>query len=115
MPIYVPPYDAMERHLPGYNFCGPGTDVHRRLREGVKPMNELDEACLIHDIYTEARGPAKAGTDVRAIHQADVELKRRAEQIAARTTGRYQVEALAVAAAMHLNILRRSRGGPFPL
>jgi hypothetical protein len=115
MPVYVPPFDARERHLPGYNFCGPGTDVTRRLLEGVEPMNELDAACLIHDLETEPRGPFRSRGNKAAIMQADMELKRRAEQIARRTTGRYQAEALSVVVAMHGNLLRASRGGPFPL
>jgi hypothetical protein len=113
MPIYVPPYDALERHLPGYNFAGPGTNVERRLREGVEPMNELDAACLVHDLETESRGPFRARGNPRRIMQADAELKRRAEEIAARSTGRYYLEALAVAAAMQANLLRVSRGGSF--
>lgn len=116
MPVYVPPYDERERHLPGYNFCGPGTDVARRLREGVEPMNELDAACLVHDLVTEDRSPVKpVVVDPVDIRKADAELKRRAEQIAARSTGRYHLEALAVAAAMQVNLLRESRGGSFPL
>lgn len=39
------PADRPGLHLPGYNFCGPGTDLSR----GDTPVNELDQACYIHD------------------------------------------------------------------
>jgi len=39
-----------EYHLPGYNFCGPGTELKKRLARGDKPINDLDAACMIHDI-----------------------------------------------------------------
>lgn len=32
-------------HLPGYNYCGPGTD----LTQDVPPINDLDAACKRHD------------------------------------------------------------------
>jgi len=40
----------VEYHLPGYNFCGPGTKLEKRLSRGDKPINALDAACLVHDI-----------------------------------------------------------------
>ena len=54
---YVLPYEPRHKHLPGHNFCGPGTDVRRRLRNGVRPVNGLDRASLKHDRHTEPRGP----------------------------------------------------------
>jgi len=39
-----------EFHIPGYNFCGPGTKVFTRLIRGDKGINKLDEACKCHDI-----------------------------------------------------------------
>ena len=39
-----------EYHLPGYNFCGPGTEVEKRLARGDTPINELDACCLVHDL-----------------------------------------------------------------
>lgn len=40
----------LELHLPGYNYCGPGTRLHQRLARGDKGINPLDEACKEHDI-----------------------------------------------------------------
>ena len=39
-----------ELHLPGYNYCGPGTKLEARLQRGDKGINKLDEACRLHDI-----------------------------------------------------------------
>jgi hypothetical protein len=40
----------LELHLPGYNYCGPGTKLDKRLARGDKGINQLDEACREHDI-----------------------------------------------------------------
>lgn len=57
-----------ELHLPGYNFCGPGTKLEKRLARGDKGINELDNACLAHDIaYTKYQ-------DLENRHKADTEL-----------------------------------------
>lgn len=78
---YVPPYDAKEIHLPGHNYCGPGTDVNRRRRNKVQPVNRLDRACMLHDLDVETRGPqrAKSKAQVRA---SDKRLERAAIRIA---------------------------------
>lgn len=39
-----------EIHLPGYNYCGPGTKLIKRLYRGDKGVNQLDEFCKDHDI-----------------------------------------------------------------
>jgi hypothetical protein len=39
-----------EYHIPGYNFCGPGTKVYTRLKKKNVGINKLDEACKCHDI-----------------------------------------------------------------
>lgn len=39
-----------EMHIPGYNYCGPGTKLQLRLSRGDKGINKLDEACKAHDI-----------------------------------------------------------------
>lgn len=40
----------VELHIPGYNYCGPGTKLQKRLARGDKGINLLDEACKEHDI-----------------------------------------------------------------
>lgn len=39
-----------EMHVPGYEFCGPGTNLSERLARGDVGINPLDEACREHDI-----------------------------------------------------------------
>lgn len=33
-----------------YSYCGPGTNVRKRLKEGYQGLNSLDKACKQHDI-----------------------------------------------------------------
>src|SRR5215469_12026503 len=40
----------IELHIPGYQFCGPGTRLQRRLARGERGINPLDAACREHDI-----------------------------------------------------------------
>ncbi len=81
MPTYVPPYDRKEKHLAGMNYAGPGTNVNRRIRNKVQPMNALDAACLQHDLDTEVRGPQRCKTK-RAVRASDKRLERKAKRIA---------------------------------
>lgn len=39
-----------EIHIRGYNYCGPNTNLESRLACGEAPVNELDCACMEHDI-----------------------------------------------------------------
>lgn len=41
---------GMELHIPLYQYCGPGTQLEERLAKGVQGINQLDEACKLHDI-----------------------------------------------------------------
>jgi len=64
-----------ELHLPGYNFCGPGTKLQKRLARGDRPINELDAACMVHDIaYSDSK-------DTRTRVKADKTLQRKAIRI----------------------------------
>lgn len=61
-----------EAHLPGYNYCGPGTKLKKRLARGDKGVNELDEACREHDIaYSQSK-------DIGERHSADKILAEKA-------------------------------------
>ncbi|XP_071055111.1 uncharacterized protein [Onthophagus taurus] len=54
-----------ELHLPGYQFCGPGTNLMKRLARGDPGINKLDRACKRHDLaYTQY-------TDLHNRHKAD--------------------------------------------
>lgn len=57
-----------ELHLPGYNYCGPGTRLLKRLSRGDKGVNQLDEACKRHDIaYAQNK-------ELSERHKADIAL-----------------------------------------
>lgn len=44
----------IELHVPGYQYCGPGTKLDKRLARGDLGINALDRACKEHDIaYSE--------------------------------------------------------------
>ena len=62
----------IELHLPGYQFCGPGTKLAKRLARGDKEINPLDAACKVHDIaYSQSK-------DLSSRHIADKNLLERA-------------------------------------
>lgn len=63
-----------ELHLPGYNYCGPGTKLYKRLSRNDKGINPLDEACKLHDIaYAQ-------NTSIDSRHKADLQLAAAAKQ-----------------------------------
>ena len=37
-------------HIPGYQYCGPGTKLTKRLARGDPSINPLDKACKENDI-----------------------------------------------------------------
>lgn len=49
-----------EAHLPGYQYCGPGTKLKKRLKRNDPGINGLDRACKEHDIaYDQTNDLAK--------------------------------------------------------
>ena len=61
-----------EAHVPGYQYCGPGTKLKKRLDRSDKGINPLDAACRDHDIvYATSKN-----LDDR--HRADKVLENRA-------------------------------------
>lgn len=61
-----------ELHIPGYQYCGPGTKLHKRLARGDPGINPLDQACREHDIaYSQS-------SDLKDRHKADYQLEQRA-------------------------------------
>lgn len=40
----------IELHLPSYQYCGPGTNLKKRMERGDQGINPLDAACKVHDI-----------------------------------------------------------------
>lgn len=64
-----------EIHLPGYQFCGPGTKLHTRLIKGDPGINPLDSACKEHDIAYSVHKD-----NITERHQADRVLQEKAWQ-----------------------------------
>lgn len=64
-----------ELHLPGYQYCGPGTKLAKRLARGDPGINILDRACKEHDIAY-----SKNHENIEARHEADKVLADRAWQ-----------------------------------
>lgn len=88
----------VELHIPGYQYCGPGTKLERRLARGDRGVNQLDAACKQHDIaYSKFK-------DVENRHLADKELQDRAWHLvkASDSSLGEKTSALAVASAMKI-------------
>ncbi|XP_026746029.1 uncharacterized protein LOC113507366 [Trichoplusia ni] len=66
-----------ELHLPGYKYCGPGTNIIKRLRRGDKGINKLDEYCKEHDIAYHK------SSNLEDRHKADLTLLNMAKERAA--------------------------------
>lgn len=79
-----------------YSYCGPYTKLDKRLKQGYKGINKLDEACRDHDIaYTKF-------TDTTTRNKYDDILAARALQIASNpdTPAYLQKNARSVASVM---------------
>ena len=61
----------IELHLPGYQYCGPGTRLRERLARGDPGINQLDQACKVHDIayskYTDSANRARADKELATV------------------------------------------------
>lgn len=66
-----------EVHLPGYNYCGPGTKLQKRLQRGDRGVNKLDEACMHHDIAyaNHTDYPNRQKADLQLFNMAKQRLK----------------------------------------
>lgn len=89
-----------ELHIPGYQYCGPGTKLEKRLARGDLGINPLDAACRVHDIaYSKHRdGPERTKADRALSSAAWNRVVSKDAGIGERTA------ALAVAAAMKAKI-----------
>jgi hypothetical protein len=102
----------IELHLPGgYQYCGPGTKLKKRLARGDPGINKLDQACKEHDIAY-SKFPDSARRSV-----ADKILAGKAWERAKASDASFgeRAAALAVTAAMKGKTAfgggRRKRGG----
>ena len=107
MPRYVKPYDSQEKHLPGFNYCGPGTNVFRRMKNKVRPMDALDAAAFTHDLATEPRGPYTSNGDGPKLRAADRKLRDSALKLSM-PWSKYRRKSMARAVAHSMEILLRT-------
>lgn len=86
----------IELHIPGYNYCGPGTKLNVRLQRGDRGVNQLDEACKKHDIAY------SLNSELSKRHEADNKLYETAVQQIKSKDSKFgeKVAASAVAAIM---------------
>ena len=62
----------VELHFSGYQYCGPGTKLQKRIQRGDLGINKLDSACRDHDIsYSNSSA-------LEDRHKADWQLENRA-------------------------------------
>lgn len=92
----------VELHIPGYNFCGPGTKLAKRLARGDRGINALDDACMAHDIiYAQNR------ENLSVRHEADKVLAKKAvERITAKDSDLGE-KAAAIAVAGVMKVKRK--------
>lgn len=88
-----------ELHIPGYQFCGPGTDLRKRLTRGDPGINQLDIACKSHDIsYSQHK-------DLKERHKADKILAEKAWNLVKKSPSiKERLAALAVTGAMKAKV-----------
>lgn len=96
-----------EMHIPGYQYCGPGTNLKKRLARGDPGINPLDQACKQHDISYSIykNGPRR--------YEADKLLAKKAwDRVrAGDASAGERASALAVAAAMKTKMGLTKIGG----
>lgn len=62
---------SFESHLTGYQYCGPGTKLEKKLTQGGTDINELNKSCRCHDTaYSKC-------SNLHDRHNADYELEQR--------------------------------------
>lgn len=96
-----------EAHLPGYQYCGPGTKLDKRLARGDSGINPLDAACKLHDIAYDEHSSGEGRTEADKI--LSKEAWKRVKSKDARLGER--AAALAVTAAMKTKIGLSKLGG----
>ena len=71
LPINVPSENIENgsfRNTGKYSYCGPGTKVQKRLKEGYKGVNSLDKACKQHDIsYSKNKNTKERNADRKSV------------------------------------------------
>lgn len=92
----------IELHVPGYQYCGPGTKLAKRLARGDPGINPLDAACKEHDIaYSQNR------ENLAARHEADRILAEKAKSRVSAKDSSVGEKAVAWAVAKTMKVKRK--------
>ena len=83
-----------EMHVPGYQYCGPGTKLTKRLKRGDPGINPLDQACKEHDIAYSNKNSNRKMADLTLANKAWQRVKAKNSSLAEKAA------ALAVTSAM---------------
>lgn len=77
-----------EIHIKGYSYCGPNTDLAKRLARGEPGVNDLDCACKEHDIaYAQSRDrEMRNNADKRLVSKAFTRVYAKDSRIGERFT-----------------------------
>lgn len=99
-----------ELHIPGgYQYCGPGTKLKKRLERGDPGINPLDAACKEHDItYSQNKGLSER-------HKADQKLEWAAWSRVKSKDAKFGEKAAAWAVTNAMKIKRKMGMGVTPL
>ena len=71
-----------EMHLPGYQYCGPGTKLKKRLARGDPGINNLDQACKDHDIAYSDKNQDRKAADLKLADKAWQRVKAKDSSLA---------------------------------
>jgi len=95
----------VEFHIPGYQYCGPGTKLKKRLARGDKGINPLDSACREHDIAYER------SNSIADRNEADHILENRAWERFKASDSNYKEKATAWGVTNAMKIKRKIGAG----
>lgn len=95
-----------ELHLPGYQFCGPGTHLEQRLHRHEKGINPLDAACRQHDIQYSIHKD-----NLNARHKADKILENNAASRIISKNAKLAEKVAAAATWLAMKIKRKMGAG----
>lgn len=98
----------IELHVPGYQYCGPGTHLKERLARGDPGINPLDSACKTHDIaYSEHKNSSERS-------KADKILQKEAMKRVFAGNASYGERAVALGVASAMKMKRKFTGEGIP-
>lgn len=108
-----------EAHLPGYQYCGPGTKLQKRLARGDPGINKLDAACKVHDIaYSQYSGDKErieadrrlADEAWKRVYSSDAGIGERTAALAVTAAMKGKIGLTKTGSGLKKRVLRRKAG-----